>query len=344
MQTIASMKETDMTNVVNGTNPPTRSYDAIQAALDLAYEKGVAIREGALADYIPELARVEPDRFGLAMVTVKGRVYEKGDVDVPFTIQSVSKAFSYCLAIELVGAREVRSRVGVEPSGDAFNAIEFDPVTRRPYNPMVNAGAITVTGALYEAFGGSAFEQVLERFSLAAGRPLELDESVYRSEEATGHRNRAIAHLLCASGALKEPVEPALDLYFRLCSVRVTARDLATMAATLANMGQNPISGHDAFDLKAVRDTLSVMFSCGMYDYSGHWTCDVGIPAKSGVGGGVIGVVNRQLGIGSFAPRLDVKGNSVRGVKAIKLLSDELGLHAFECMNSGSSFVGQLIR
>lgn len=333
-----------MTDAVNETKPSARSCDAIQAALDFAYEQGLTNTGGALADYIPELARVDPDRFGLAMVTVKGRVYERGDVDLPFTIQSVSKAFSYCLAIELAGSKEVRSRVGVEPSGDAFNAIEFDPVSRRPYNPMVNAGAITVTGLLYEAFGNNAFEQVLERYSLAAGHPLELDESVYRSEESTGHRNRAIAHLLCATGALKEPVEPALDLYFRLCSIRVTARDLATMAATLSNMGQNPITGHDAFDLKAVRDTLSVMFSCGMYDYSGNWAYDVGIPAKSGVGGGVIGVVNRQLGIGSFAPRLDAKGNSTRGVKAIKLLSDELGLHAFECMNSGSSFVEQLIR
>jgi glutaminase len=234
--------------------------------------------------------------------------------------------------------------VGVEPSGDAFNAIEFDPLTRRPYNPMVNAGAITVAGILREHLGADPFGAVLDRFSTAAARRLDLDEQVYRSEDATGHRNRAISHLLCASNVLKEPVAPALDLYFRLCSIRVTARDLATMAATLANTGQNPITGEDAFGLRAVRDTLSVMFSCGMYDYSGNWTCDVGIPAKSGVGGGVIGVVNRQLGIGSFAPRLDPKGNSVRGVKALTLLSDELGMHAFECTNIGSSFIGQLIR
>lgn len=333
-----------MTSTASTASTGTKSYDGIQAAMDLAYEQGAAHAEGALADYIPELAKVEPDRFGVAIVTAKGRVYATGDTDTPFTIQSVSKAFSYCLALELAGTRAVRARVGVEPSGDAFNAIEFDPVTRRPYNPMVNAGAITVAGILFESFGASAFEQVLERFSIAAGRALELDESVYRSEEATGHRNRAISHLLCASGALSLPVEPALDLYFRLCSVKVTARDLATMAATLSNMGQNPITGKDAFDLKAVRDTLSVMFTCGMYDYSGNWTCDVGIPAKSGVGGGIIGVVNRQLGIGTFAPKLDAKGNSVRGVHAMKMLSDELGLHAFECMNSGSSFVDQLIR
>jgi len=334
--------ETLRTTQQNGMTEAMKS-DPIHAALMLAYQQGLNHLDGALADYIPELARVEPNAFGIALVTTTGKTYVTGDVDIPFTIQSVSKAFSYCLAIESIGFKAVRARVGVEPSGDAFNAIEFDPITRRPFNPMVNAGAITVAGILYEVYGENAFAEVLDRFSKAANRTLDLDEQVYRSEESTGHRNRAISHLLCASGALKEPVEPALDLYFRLCSVRVTARDLATMAATLANMGQNPIGGEDAFDLRAVRDTLSVMFSCGMYDYSGNWICDVGIPAKSGVGGGVIGVVNRQLGIGTFSPRLDAKGNSVRGVKAMKLLSDELGLHAFECSNSGSSFVDKLL-
>lgn len=320
-----------------------KQLDAIQIALCQAYEHCEGLRGGALADYIPELARVAPDSFGLALATKTGRIYAVGDVDVPFTIQSVSKAFSYCLALELVGVDAVRQRVGVEPSGDAFNAIEFDPVTRHPYNPMVNAGAITVAGILRDVYGESAFERVLERFSLAANRQLDMDESVYRSEAATGHRNRAIGHLLRASGALDEPVEEAVDLYFRLCSIRVTARDLAIMAATLANMGENPVTGKEVFQLRAVRDTLAVMFSCGMYDYSGSWICDVGIPAKSGVGGGLIGVVNRQLGIGSFSPRLDEKGNSVRGVNAMQLLSDELGLHVFECTNSGSSFVEQLL-
>jgi glutaminase len=299
---------------------------------------------GRLADYIPELARVEPDSFGLAVVTATGSVYTAGDADRPFTIQSVSKAFSYALALELFGRDAVRAQVGIEPSGDAFNAIEFDAATNRPFNPMVNAGAITVAGLLHAAWGEQAFGRVMQRFSHAAGRPLSIDESVYRSEAETGHRNRAIAHLLLASGALTVPVQAAVDLYFRLCSISVTARDLAMMAATLANMGENPVTHTDAFDLSAVRDTLSVMSSCGMYDYSGAWMCDVGIPAKSGVGGGVIGVVNRQLGIGSFSPRLDAKGNSVRGVQAMRMLSDELGLHVFDCTNVGSTFVGQLMR
>lgn len=318
--------------------------DAIQRAVDQAHLQFRSERSGQLADYIPELARVEPDHFGVALVTASGRTYVAGDVDELFTIQSVSKAFSYCLALELIGRDEVRKRVGVEPSGDAFNAIEFDPATHRPYNPMVNAGAITVAGILHDVYGSSALDEVLKRFSVAAGRSLDIDMSVYHSEAETGHRNRAIAHLLRASGAIHQAEIEAVDLYFRLCSIRVSARDLATMAATLANMGENPKSGEVAFDLRAVRDTLAVMFSCGMYDYSGSWISDVGIPAKSGVGGGVIGVVNRQLGIGTFSPRLDAKGNSVRGILTMQLLSDELGLHAFECTNSGSSFVEQLIR
>lgn len=325
-------------------NPNNQNLHPIQTALDQIYAVVAKEKGGALASYIPELAQVEPDRFGLALMSTKGQLFVVGDVDVPFTIQSVSKAFSYCLALELLGRDAVQLRVGVEPSGDAFNAIEFDPATRRPFNPMVNAGAITVAGVLRDAYGNDAFNQVMARFSKAAGRTLAMDENVYRSEASTGHRNRAIGHLLCATGALAEPVDAAVDLYFRLCSIQVTARDLANMAATLANLGQNPATQVEVFDLQAVRDTLSVMLSCGMYDYSGSWIYDVGIPAKSGVGGGLIGVVSRQLGIGSFAPRLDGKGNSVQGVAAFRRLADELGLHVFDCTNMGSSFVERLTR
>jgi glutaminase len=314
----------------------------IQSALEQIYALTAPMKGGALASYIPELAQVEPDNFGIALMSSNGRLFTVGDVHVPFTIQSVSKAFSYCLALELIGRQEVQLRVGVEPSGDAFNAIEFDPITRRPYNPMVNAGAITVAGILRDAYQNDAFDAVMERFSKAAGRTLRMNEAVYKSEASTGHRNRAIAHLLCATGVLTEPVDPVVDLYFRLCSIEVTAIDLANMAATLANLGQNPATKVEVFELSAVRDTLSVMLSCGMYDYSGSWIYEVGIPAKSGVGGGLIGVVSRQLGIGSYAPRLDAKGNSVQGVAAFKRLADELGLHMFDCTNTGSAFVDRL--
>jgi glutaminase len=326
-------------------NVETDSADReLHLILDSVYRGSIDRRDGALADYIPELAKTEPDRFGLAIATARGHLVTAGDSATPFTIQSVSKAFTYCLAIELIGRAAVLERVGVEPSGDAFNAIEFDPHTRRPFNPMVNAGAITVAGIIHDVHGNDTFDFVLERFSRAAGRRLELNKAVYRSESATGHRNRAIAHLLLSAGVLSEPVEPIVDVYFRQCSIEVTAIDLAWMGATLANLGAHPKSEDQVFDLRAVRDTQTVMFTCGMYDYSGHWASDVGIPAKSGVGGGVIGVVNRQLGIGSYSPRLDRKGNSVRGLAAFAALSDELGLHAFDCTNRGSSLVERFLR
>ncbi len=312
----------------------------VDAVLADIYARALPNEEGALADYIPELAKVPPNSFGIAMATTQGKVHKIGDADYEFTIQSTSKALTYCMALELCGRNEVLACVGVEPSGDPFNAIEFSPITRRPYNPMVNAGAIAISGMLRDALGADvAFDRVLERFSQAAGRQLRLNEDVYRSEALTGHRNRAIAHLLLSAGALREPVEPALDLYFKQCSIMVTATDLAFMATTLANLGVHPVTRDQVFDIDAVRDTQSVMFSCGMYDYSGGWTYEVGIPAKSGVGGGIMGVVNRQLGVGSYSPRLDRNGNSLRGIESFKMLSNVLGLHAFDLTNTGSAFV-----
>ena len=307
--------------------------------LTTVHERHSGNQGGTLASYIPQLAAVDPEPFGIAIATVRGRLHTVGDVDHPFTIQSVSKAFVYCLALELVGREAVLKRVGVEPSGDAFNAIIFDPYTNRPFNPMVNAGAITVAGIVRDVAGADAFDLILDRLSEAAGRTLSIDEAIYRSESETGHRNRAIAHLLRNVEVLASPVDEVLDLYFRQCSILVTASDLARMGATLAYIGENPVTNRQVFRLDAVRDTLAVMFTCGMYDDSGDWAFRVGVPAKSGVGGGICGVVNRQLGIGTFSPRLDPKGNSVRGVAAFRDIGDELGLHAFECSNIGSSFV-----
>ncbi len=315
----------------------------IERYLATIHERCKAHSGGKVADYIPELAATDPDQFGVAVATVDGRLWSCGDAAAEFTIQSVSKAFTYCMALELVGRQEVFSRVGVEPSGDAFNAIIFDPHTNRPFNPMVNAGAITVSTLIHKKMGDAAMDLVLRRFSEAAGRELRISDAVYRSEAETGHRNRAIAHLLLNVGATEAPVEPGLDFYFRQCSILVTATDLARMGATLANLGRNPLTGKQVFDVGAVRDTLSVMFTCGMYDYSGNWVLDVGVPCKSGVGGGIMGAVNRQLGIGTFSPRLDEKGNSVRGVHVFRQLAEEFGLHAFECTNFGSEFVRGLL-
>ncbi len=306
-------------------------------ALRAAHTRHRSDRAGAPADYIPELANVAPDQFGLAIATTTGELYAVGDYTQTFTIQSVSKPFVYCLALELAGEETILARVGLEPSGDAFNSVVLDPATNRPFNPMVNAGAITIAGVLHQIAGAKAFDTMQARLSAAAGRPLVIDEAVYRSEVETGHRNRAIGHLLKNVGVLRGNVDEIVDLYFRQCSLRVTAEDLARMGATLANVGENPQTGETVFDIAAVRNTLAVMFTCGMYDHSGNWAVSVGIPAKSGVGGGVVGVVNRQLGISTFSPRVDEKGNSIRGLAAFAELSDELGLHAFDASNLGSA-------
>ena len=298
---------------------------------------------GRVATYIPELGKANPDHFGIAVVTSGGDTIVAGDADVEFTMQSVSKALTYCLLLDEAGREAVASIVGVQPSSEPFSAVELNPQTNRPYNPMLNAGAIAVSARLREMLGADAFDHVLRVFGRAAGRDLRLDERIFRSELETGHRNRAIGHLLRNAGVFEIDVDAALDLYFRQCSILATARDIATMGATLANIGTQPATGAEVFGVAAVRDTLSVMFTCGMYDGAGDWACRVGLPAKSGVGGGVLAVVNRQLGIGTFSPRVDAVGNSVRGLKACVGLAEELGLHAFDCMNAGSAIVGSML-
>jgi glutaminase len=296
-------------------------------------------RSGAVADYIPELTRTPADQFGIAVAMQDGRIVGTGDCAAPFTIQSISKVFTFAMLLDLVGREGAYAVVGVQPSSDPFNTITLDARTNRPFNPMVNAGAIAVAGRLRELLGPGAFDTILATFERAAGRSLVVDEAVFESERATGHRNRAIGHLLRAAGAFEIPVDDVLDVYFRQCSILVTALDLATMGATLANLGAHPKTRDPVFGLEAVRDTLSVMFSCGMYDGAGDWATRVGLPAKSGVGGGIMGVVNRQLGISVFSPRLDEAGNSVRGKQCCVHLSETLGLHAFDPTNPGSSFL-----
>lgn len=311
----------------------------IQSIVARLYEQQLGNRDGAVADYIPELGKVAPDQFGIAVALETGELITAGDATNEFTIQSVSKALTLAILLDLVGRAETYSAVGVQPSGDPFNSITLDPRSNRPFNPMVNAGAIAIAGKLRERLGPGAFDQVLERMSQAAGRTLTIDQKVFESERETGHRNRAIGHLLRAAEVFTVPVDEVLDLYFRQCSVLVTAIDLAVMGATLANIGANPLTRREVFRMETVRETLSVMFTCGMYDGAGDWACQVGLPAKSGVGGGIMGVVNRQLGIGVLSPRLDSAGNSIRGKLCCIGLAEELGLHAFDSTNSGSNFL-----
>ncbi|HLG58421.1 MAG TPA: glutaminase A [Vicinamibacterales bacterium] len=312
----------------------------LQELVEELHRKHAPSAEGAVATYIPELSKADPDRFGVCVVTAEGEVLSAGDCDQPFTIQSISKPFTFGMVLEELGRDEVSRYVGVEPSGDAFNSIWLHGGTNRPFNPMVNTGAIAVTALLHRRYGDRALDRILDRFSAMAGRRLSVDECVYESERRTGHRNRAIAHLLLNFDLVHDQAEAALDVYFKQCSILVTCRDLATMAATLANMGRNPITGEQVFvEMACIRDVLSVMFTCGMYDYSGQWAYRVGVPAKSGVSGGVMAVVNRQLGIASYSPRLDAQGNSCRGIEVCVDMAARLGLHVFDCLNVGSSFL-----
>ena len=315
----------------------------LQVVIEDLHQRYASHTTGEVATYIPELSKADPERFGIALVSSSGQVFKTGDCDLPFTIQSVSKPFTFGLAIESYGADRVSKHVGVEPSGDAFNAIELQNGTNRPFNPMVNSGAITITALLHAKFGDETFDIILDRMSKAAGRPLAVDEEVYESESRTGHRNRAIAHLLLNFGLVHDEAEAALDVYFRQCAILVTCEDLATMAATLSNMGQHPATGDPVFDLGSTRAMLAIMFTCGMYDYSGEWAYRVGVPAKSGVAGGVMAVVNRQLGIATYSPRLDSRGNSARGIETCVELASRFGLHAFDCLNVGSSFLSTML-
>lgn len=319
------------------------STHELQTAIEQLHARYATLTEGQVATYIPELGKANPEDFGIALVTADGRTFATGDCDRPFTIQSISKPFTFGMAVEMFGFDQVSKHVGVEPSGDAFNAIELQNGTNRPFNPMINSGAITITGLLHAREGERTIDAILDRLSAAAGRRLEIDQEVYESERRTGHRNRAIAHLLLNFGMVHDEAEAALDVYFKQCAILVTCRDLAAMGATLANMGTNPLTDTPVFELVPVRSMLAIMFTCGMYDYSGEWAFRVGVPAKSGVAGGVIAVVNRQLGIATYSPRLDSRGNSARGIEVCAELASRFGLHAFDCLNVGSSFLSMML-
>ncbi|MFG1214267.1 glutaminase A [Xanthobacter flavus] len=284
------------------------------------------IDEGEVASYIPELGKANPDHFGIAVATTDGHVYEAGDTQVPFTIQSVSKAMVFALALDLLGAERVEAAIGVEPSGEAFNSIRLR-ADNKPFNAMVNAGAIACSGLIAESTGGDAFELIRQALGRFAGRDLGVDEAVFESERSTGDRNRAIAYLLRTYGGVTGDVDRLLDVYFRQCSVLVTARDLAVMGATFANHGVNPLTGVTVASNYAVARTLAVMSSSGMYDFAGEWIYRVGVPAKSGVGGGILAALPSQLGLGTFSPRLDMHGNSVRGIRTCEAISEAFDLH-----------------
>lgn len=280
--------------------------------------------------YPPELAGAERERFGICLVSTDGHTHGVGDYEVRFALQSLSKVLVYGMALGDHGRDQVLEHVGVEPSGNAFNSLIFDERANRPFNPMVNSGALATTDLVAADSYGQAWERIRHTFGVyAADDALEADEEIFREEMRDADRNRATAYLMRSYAMIGREVENTLALYLRQCSVSTNCKAVATMAATLANGGINPITGKQALARPYVRDVLSVMYTCGMYDYAGQWAYEVGIPAKSGVSGGILAVVPGKLGIGVFSPGLDAQGNSVRGIAVCKELSERLGLHVF---------------
>lgn len=330
----------DVESVISQSETVTKSL--FQSFLNELHLKYKPLSHGALANYIPELAKVDPELFSICVITVDGQIYSVGDYHQLFTMQSISKVFVYGMALEEHGRDYVLSKVGVEPTGEAFNSIILDERSKRPYNPMVNAGAIATTSLIQGSGPTERLNRMLGMFRRYIGHDIFIDISVFMSERTTGHRNRAMAHLMRNFGMIDEKIDEALDLYFQQCSVLVNCQDLALMAATLANKGINPITGECAVNTCYIKDILSVMYTCGMYNFAGEWAYIVGLPAKSGVSGGIIVIVPNQMGIGVFSPPLDHRGNSVRGVKVCEELSQKFGLHLFDCSINGSNFLETL--
>jgi glutaminase len=298
----------------------------IETALDAAHAKYKGLKEGANADYIPALAKVPPDLFGVALVTVDGQVYTVGDVDALFSIQSISKVFTLAKVFEQSGEPAVLENIGVDATGQVFNSIvAVEQYKGQEMNPFVNPGAITTTSMVKGADAKAIWAEIIGTYSDFAGHALEVNQEVYKSESDTNQRNQAIGMLMYAYGRIKSDPAQATDLYTRQCSVNVNAKDLAVMAATLANGGTNPVTKKKVMDPKNVPGVLAVMATAGLYDDSGKWLFRTGLPAKSGVGGGIIAVSPGKFGIAAFSPPLDAAGNSVRAQRAITDISSALG-------------------
>ncbi len=302
----------------------------IQDLIEKLYRRYLPLKDGKLASYIPELARVNPDLFAISVTTTAGETFAVGNQSTEFTLQSVSKPFVYGLAAQELGRDVLHQKVGVEPSGEAFNSIvELEKVTHRPYNPMINSGAIAVSSLLTPVDGKARLAKIMALFSSLAGRSLTLDEAVFQSERATAHRNRSIAHLMRHFDVIDGDIDASLDVYFQQCSILANVTDLSQMAATLAGGGLQPKTGARVLQKETVRDVLSLMFTCGMYDSAGEWAFEVGLPAKSGVSGGLIAVVPGRMGIAVYSPLIDSRGHSCRGVAVIRELANELNLGIF---------------
>jgi len=313
--------------VSTGTLPGWEQVDELVVA---AHAHARDDGRGTVADYIPALAAADPDLFAVCVADVDGGVHGTGDVATPFSIQSISKAFVYALVCEAFGHRGVRDRIGVNNTGLPFSSVvALELNDGHPMNPMVNAGALATTALVPGAGHEEQWLAVRDGLSRFAGRPLELDDDVYLSESRTNQRNHAIARLLESYGRLAGDPDEVVDVYTRQCSLRVTARDLAVMGATLADGGVNPLTDEQVVSPQVCRDTLAVLATSGLYERSGEWLFEIGLPGKSGVAGGIVTVAPGKGGIGVYSPRLDAAGNSVRGQRATAYLSRVLGLNLF---------------
>lgn len=313
---------------------PTR--EQVQAVIDDAYARFRNDTEGKNADYIPALAEVDPKLFGIVVISTDNQVASAGDIDHAFSIQSISKVFTLALAMEELGAQEVFTRIGSEPTGRPFNSVEavVDMPTHTG-NALVNAGAIATVSLLHAPTADAKWDRILDFYSKAAGEKLSLLEDVYKSEAATNTGNRALAALLLKYERIYADPNESVDVYTKQCSVGVTAKQLAMMGATLANFGRNPMTGEQVIKPENVPEILSAMAMAGLYDSSGSWAWRVGLPAKSGVGGGIIAVVPGKGAIAVFAPPLDEAGNSVKAQKTIAYVADKLGINLFSPRSVG---------
>ncbi len=299
---------------------------SVDAAVNAAYAKFKDLNEGKNADYIPALAKVPSTYFGIAVVTPQGKFSTAGDIEPTFSIQSISKVFTMALVFQQSGEQTVEDAVGVDATGQVFNSIvAVEQFRGKEMNPLVNPGAIATTGTVKGTSADDIWAKIIGIHSDFAGRPLTVNQEVYKSESDTNQRNRAISMLMSAYERFPTDPAQAVDLYTRQCSIAVNAKDLGVMAATLANGGKNPVTGKQVVENRHVPGILAVMATAGLYDDSGKWLFHTGLPGKSGVGGGLIAVSPGKFGIGTFSPPLDAAGNSVRGQKAIAAISDALG-------------------
>ena len=304
--------------------------DRLQQVIVEAYASYAELDDGELADYIPALAEVDPDAFGIAVVTVDGRVSGRGDIGKAFAIMSAAKPFTLALLVQQQGTDVVLEKIGVEPTGMPFNSISgIDRSEGRPLNPMVNAGAITTVSLIHAASSEQRWSLIIDFYGRLAGEPLDIMDDVYKSVSTSNFRNRALANLLQSNNWLGADPMETLDVYNRQSCVSVTTAQLAVMGATLANGGVNPITGQRVIETDHVDELLAIMMLTGLYDEAGAWAFRAGLPAKSGVGGGIVAIVPGEMAIAAYSPRLSATGNSVRAMRAIEHISREMDLSVF---------------